>query len=104
LRQTSIHGCSGYFGDGLSWSICPGYPQNTVFSISVNQRARITGISQQHPALFKYYTEWVTLSSCFFCMWITSYLSTICQRDFPPSVCFWRPFENLLDVYAWVCF
>jgi hypothetical protein len=42
----------GYFGDGVSWTICSGWPQVTILLIWVFQVARIAGMSHQHPAGF----------------------------------------------------
>jgi hypothetical protein len=41
---------SGYFGDGVSQTICLGYPQTVILPISASQVARITGVSYQCPA------------------------------------------------------
>jgi hypothetical protein len=43
--------CSGYFGVGISQTICPDWPKTTILPISVSQVARIAGISHWHPAL-----------------------------------------------------
>jgi hypothetical protein len=39
------------FGDGVSKTICPGWSQTMIFSISASQVARITGVSHLCPAL-----------------------------------------------------
>jgi hypothetical protein len=44
--------CSGYFGVGVSRTICPGWPQTMILPISASQVARITDVSHQHPAYF----------------------------------------------------
>jgi hypothetical protein len=41
---------SGYFGDGVSRTICRGWPQTSILPISASQVARILGVSHQHPA------------------------------------------------------
>jgi hypothetical protein len=41
----------GYFGDGFSQTICPGWPGTSILPISSSQVARITGMSHQHLAL-----------------------------------------------------
>jgi hypothetical protein len=38
-----VHFCSGYFGDGISWSICPAWP--VILPISASQVSRITVVS-----------------------------------------------------------
>jgi hypothetical protein len=42
LNHTSSPFCSGYFGDGVSRTICPGWPQTTSLPISVSQVATTT--------------------------------------------------------------
>jgi hypothetical protein len=42
---------SGYFGDGVSWAICEGWPQTLILPISAFQIARIKGMSHQCSAL-----------------------------------------------------
>jgi hypothetical protein len=37
--------CSGYFGVGIPWTICPGWPWTTILPISASQIARIIGMS-----------------------------------------------------------
>jgi hypothetical protein len=50
LSHTSSPLCYGYF-DGVSQTICLGWPQNLILSISASWIARITGVSHQYPAL-----------------------------------------------------
>jgi hypothetical protein len=45
LSHTSSLFCSGYFEDGVSWTICQGWPQATNLPISASQVAGIIGIS-----------------------------------------------------------
>jgi hypothetical protein len=45
LNHTSSPFCSGYFGDGVLWTICPGWPPTIILLISAFQVARITGMS-----------------------------------------------------------
>jgi hypothetical protein len=40
-----------YFGDGVSQSICPGWPRTAIIPISASEVARITVVSQWHPVL-----------------------------------------------------
>jgi hypothetical protein len=42
LSYNSSPFCSGCFGDGVSWAICPGWSQNMIL-----QMARIRGSSHQ---------------------------------------------------------
>jgi hypothetical protein len=49
LIHTSSPFWHAYFGDGVSQTICPGWPRTAVIPISVSQVARITGMSQQCP-------------------------------------------------------
>jgi hypothetical protein len=51
LSHTSSPFCSGYFGDGVSHTICLGWPRTLILFISSSQVARITGVSHQHLAL-----------------------------------------------------
>jgi hypothetical protein len=50
LSHTSSPFCSGYFGDGVSWTICPGWPCTAILPMSASQAARITGTSHWCPA------------------------------------------------------
>jgi hypothetical protein len=50
-----VYFCSGYFGDGLLRTVCPGCPKTTILLISASQVARITGMSHQHPATHLFY-------------------------------------------------
>jgi hypothetical protein len=43
--QTASPFCPGYFGDGVSQTICLGWPQTSILPISASQVARITGRS-----------------------------------------------------------
>jgi hypothetical protein len=43
--------CSGYFGDGVSWTAYSGWPQTVILLISASQAARIIGMSHQHLAI-----------------------------------------------------
>jgi hypothetical protein len=50
LSHSSSPFCSGYFGDEISWTICPGWPRTTIHLISASQVARITVMNHQHLA------------------------------------------------------
>jgi hypothetical protein len=50
MSHTSSPFCSSYFGDGDSRTICPGWPQTLILTISASQVARIIGVSHWHPA------------------------------------------------------
>jgi hypothetical protein len=45
LSHTSSPFCSGYFGGGILWTICPGWPWTEILPISASQVARITDIN-----------------------------------------------------------
>jgi hypothetical protein len=45
LSHTSSPFSSGYFGDGVSRTICPGRPQTMILLISASQGAGITSVS-----------------------------------------------------------
>jgi hypothetical protein len=45
LSHTSSPFCFGYFGDGVLWAICPGWPWTKTFLISASQVARIICVS-----------------------------------------------------------
>jgi hypothetical protein len=47
LSHTFSSFCSVYFGDGISQSICPCWPQTVILLILASQVARITGLSYQ---------------------------------------------------------
>jgi hypothetical protein len=53
LSHTFTVFCSGYFGDGVSQTVCPDWPQNSILLISSSQVARITGMSHWHLAQIK---------------------------------------------------
>jgi hypothetical protein len=45
LSHTSSPFCSGYFGDGASKTISPGWPGTSILQILASQIARITGVN-----------------------------------------------------------
>jgi hypothetical protein len=45
-----VHFALVIFGDRVSWTICPGWPQTSVLLTSVSQVAGITSVSHQHLA------------------------------------------------------
>jgi hypothetical protein len=51
LSHTSSLFSSGCLWDGVSWTICPGWPPTLICQISASQEARITGISHLHLAV-----------------------------------------------------
>jgi hypothetical protein len=53
--------CVGYFPDGASWTICPGWLQTMILLISASQVARIAGMS--HSAYCSHICSWLTPSS-----------------------------------------
>jgi hypothetical protein len=55
LSHTSSSFCSGYFGDGVWWTICPDWPHMAILSVSASQIARITDMSHQHPAWSRWF-------------------------------------------------
>jgi hypothetical protein len=52
LSHTSSPFALSYFGDVISQTICPGWPQTSILLIAVSQVARITDVTNQHPAEF----------------------------------------------------
>jgi hypothetical protein len=50
LNHASSPCCSGYFGDGVSWTICSDWPQTVFLPISASQVSRITDVNCQRPA------------------------------------------------------
>jgi hypothetical protein len=50
LSHTSSPFCSGYFGDGISRTICLGWPWISILLILASQIARITGVSYRYLA------------------------------------------------------
>jgi hypothetical protein len=100
--------CSGYFRDGVSQVICPGWPWTMILQTSASQIARITGVSHKHLAkkaviFFKGYffwgwdwglksglhacsTTWDTLPALLLC-WVFSRVSpTICLGWLPTKI------------------
>jgi hypothetical protein len=49
LSHTSSPFCFSYFGDGVLWTICMGWPQTAILPISDSQVARITGVNHWCP-------------------------------------------------------
>jgi hypothetical protein len=52
LSHTSSTFFSGYFGDGVSQTICPGWSWAVILPVSAFQVARILGISHLHQIRF----------------------------------------------------
>jgi hypothetical protein len=50
LSHTSSPFSSGYFEDGISQTICLGWPRTAILLVSASQVARIPDISHQHLA------------------------------------------------------
>jgi hypothetical protein len=48
--MSPVHFALIIFGDGVSRTICPGWPRTMILPISASQLARITGVSHWHPA------------------------------------------------------
>jgi hypothetical protein len=55
---------SGYFGDGISWTSCSGWPQIKILMVSASHIAKITGMSHHHLEIIKI-TWCVNLPSAF---------------------------------------
>jgi hypothetical protein len=51
LKHTSSVLCFSYFGDGLLWTVCSGWPQAVILLISASHIARITGMSHCGPGV-----------------------------------------------------
>jgi hypothetical protein len=49
LSHTASLFCSGYFGDGVLWTMCLSWPCTKILPTSAFQVARITVVSHQHP-------------------------------------------------------
>jgi hypothetical protein len=47
LSPMSSPFCSVYFGDGVSWTVCMGWPWTMILLISASQVARITCMSHR---------------------------------------------------------
>jgi hypothetical protein len=54
LNHTSSPFHFSYFGDGVSWAICPGWPRTSVLLISASQVARIADVSHGYLAWFSF--------------------------------------------------
>jgi hypothetical protein len=50
LSHTPILFCFGNFGDGVLWTIFPGWAWTSILPITVTQVAKITGVTHQCPA------------------------------------------------------
>jgi hypothetical protein len=57
---------SGYFEDGVSWTICPGWTQTWILLISTSHVVRITGVSHQLPASVWFIYLFLVLPLCIF--------------------------------------
>jgi hypothetical protein len=62
LSHTSSLFCSGYFGDGVCWTICPGWPWTVILPISASQIPRITVWSTSATFSLKPFPLWMFLS------------------------------------------
>jgi hypothetical protein len=61
LSHTSSAFCYGYFGDGVSQTICLDWPRTMTLPISASQVAWITDVSHRclaHPFLFPGKLSW----------------------------------------------
>jgi hypothetical protein len=62
LNPNSSSFCSGYFVDGVSWTICLGWLWTPIFPVSASQVVRITGICHWCPVrqltFLKVFTYW----------------------------------------------
>jgi hypothetical protein len=54
LRLTCSSFCSGYFGEGLSQTILPGWSQTSILLISPSQVAKTTYVSHRHLDFFSF--------------------------------------------------
>jgi hypothetical protein len=116
LSHTSYPFCSGYFGDGVSQTIPPGWPCTMIFPISACQVAKITGISNQCLAMLYFqicHLFWVT-----FCLRSETKVNIhFVTYEYPTihawvvekvSSLYWTASETLsidqVAVFVWVCF
>jgi hypothetical protein len=51
--------CSGYFGSGISWTICLGSPWTSIHLILASKVVSITGVSHQHLFFVVVVVFWV---------------------------------------------
>jgi hypothetical protein len=77
LSHTYSSFCSGYFGDGVSRTICLGWPQTLILPISASQVAKITCVSPSHQALYCILIFPLALSGCKYCCTFFSISSPI---------------------------
>jgi hypothetical protein len=63
LSHTSCCFCSGcFYGDGVFWTICFGWPQISILSVSASQIATITGVSHRHLPISVYISISISIS------------------------------------------
>jgi hypothetical protein len=67
--------------DGVSWTICPGWPQTVILPSSVSQVARIVGMNHWHPA-FIYI------------------LNPVLEFDFKQIIVKWKAYTFILITYT----
>jgi hypothetical protein len=61
LSLTYSSFCFGYFGDGVLWTICPGWPPTVILPISASQVARIVSLSHHLWASELQFNFWTFL-------------------------------------------
>jgi hypothetical protein len=87
LSNPSRPFCSSYFGDGVSWVICPSFPWTMILPSSVPQEARIAGMSHQTQIYLLDFLRKIKLS-VEFCPMISWHL--------------WRTCNFILDLLMWL--
>jgi hypothetical protein len=53
------HFGSGYFGDRVSWTSCPGWPWTVILPISASPVTRTTSVSHWHPAICVFFNRYI---------------------------------------------
>jgi hypothetical protein len=106
LRHTF---CSGYFGEEVSQSIYPGWPQTLVIPISASPIARITGVSHRHLAGSSFSFLWVissfSLALCCEsngCSYVSLFLA-LYSVLFHWSMCLFLGKYHAVFLLLWVC-
>jgi hypothetical protein len=87
LSHTSCPFSSGYFGDGVSQTICPGQPWTMILLISVFQVPRISGMSHWCPAMCLLFAPRVKIAGDFYIfVWIFIYIFNFCTMNSKLSI------------------
>jgi hypothetical protein len=89
LEHIFSPGYSGYFRDGVPWTVCSDWPQTTIHLISASQEAKIIGVSHWClPGSMEY------LFLSLQCQFVTLRLKWISYKQYFLGSCFLNLFQH----------